>query len=137
MGNESKPAYLKQAAKLDGFRAGATYSLRHRVSQAMNEAESENSLERDMILGAAAQRVIGGMASNEDLKLVIRQIIVECEYKAMESMRELSNMADLTSDDAKAAHYELRVQSGIMTLIAEMIERGVHSGRKIEEEGEQ
>lgn len=124
---------MSQYDPLADYRGMRPEHLRQAHQQPKPEGDS---LYNRMAIGIAAEKLMAGVASVDDIANVMRRVIEQAERDAMEGVRDLLGCPDLLSAEARETHFRARVAASTLTYINELIRSGQKAGAELTENQE-
>jgi|SRR3990167_6830999 len=115
---------------LDGYRGIRPDGLRSAITAGQEESPDLSKYQR-LVLGVAAEKLMAGCASVDDITAVMRQVVQDAEAQAKAALQALLSMPDLQAPEAIAAHFEARVAAQVLTYLNDMIRSGRSAGREL------
>lgn len=115
---------------LADYRGMRPEHLRKAYASAKPEGES---LYNRYALGIAAEKLMAGVASAEDITQVMKRVVAQAEAQAMDGLRTLLECPDPTTPDARQAHFDARVAAQTLTYLNELIRSGHKAGAELTE----
>ena len=113
---------------LDGFRDvrdSRDASLRlGRAIEAADPGEDTEIWDR-MYLGQAAQKIMLGVSTQQDMGRILSNMIAQCEIDCQEASRVFIAQMDPASPVAREAHYRARIAAGILGKLNGFIRDGL------------
>lgn len=119
---------------LDGFRGIRPEEVRAAYQRAAQQDDPRQTLARRYLLGIQTEKAMLGIASISEAQAVCASVIDGCEAQAMGAMRELLACDDLSSPEARVAHYRARVAAGMLTLLNDFVTAGNSAAQQLAEE---
>lgn len=124
-----------QSDRLAGFRGSRPEQLRQAYATVDSQPTIDSAYQR-YALGIAAEKLMAGLATAEDVGAVMGAVVRQAEQDAMNGLRELLAHNNPASDEAQAAHFQARVASQVLTYINDLVRSGVRAAEEINEEQE-
>ena len=115
---------------LDGFRGVRPPALQ-RAARAASEAEPSSVVFGSYILGVATEKFMAGLADQRDVKMVGVAIVEWCESAVRVGMQDLLTESDLTSREAREAHFNARVAGKILNILNGIVATGRAAGNEL------
>lgn len=110
---------MSQRDPLDGFRGNVTQFARQVVAES---GRPDAELWGRMYVGSAALRLMQGIASREDITMVMARMVAQCEMDVQQSCTEFIQATDPDSPAARKAHFEARVSAAIVGRINQFVQ---------------